>query len=71
MKRKHEYTQLPILIAKSKALHLKPQTLKDETLITADTVVICNGQLYEKPDNKDDVYSRSQGSSGYRIDCYQ
>jgi septum formation protein len=48
--------KLPLLIAFAKADALVPQlTGTDGILITADQIVMCNGQLYEKPRDKNEA----------------
>ncbi len=46
-----DYERLPLLIARAKAIALLPRILEDVILITADQVVVCNGELREKPES--------------------
>jgi len=47
--RSDNYELLPILIARAKAEKLIPQIAKPSILITSDQIVVCNGELREKP----------------------
>lgn len=51
--RSEDYEQLPLLIAKSKALKLLREIHEDAILITSDQVVVCNGKVREKPTSKE------------------
>ncbi len=51
--RSDDYHELPILIARAKARALLPQITEPALLITADLVVLCNGELREKPESYD------------------
>lgn len=46
--RNEDFEKLPLLIAKAKTEKLIP-LVKDAILITSDQVVVCNGELREKP----------------------
>ncbi len=43
--------QLVLALAKAKAEAILPRIKESAILITADQVVFCNGQIYEKPEN--------------------
>lgn len=47
--RSDDYWLLPLLIARGKAKALLPKIKEDAILITSDQVVVCNGELREKP----------------------
>ena len=47
--RSTNFELLPILIAKAKAMELLPKIHGNKILITSDQVVVCNGELREKP----------------------
>lgn len=51
--RSQNFEELPLLLARAKAKKLLEQIHKDCILITADQVVVYNGQLREKPETKD------------------
>ena len=44
--------ELVLALAKAKAEALLPRIKEPAILITADQVVFCNGQIYEKPENE-------------------
>ena len=47
--RSDNYYELPLLLARAKANALLPKVSQSAILITADVVVVCDGNLYEKP----------------------
>lgn len=47
--RTDDYYELPLLLAKAKAEALLPRISQPAVVITADQVVVCNGNLHEKP----------------------
>lgn len=50
--RSNNFEELPLLLARAKAKKLLENVDKKSVLITADQVVIFNGQLLEKPESK-------------------
>ncbi len=44
--------ELTLALARAKAEALKPKVIESVILITADGVVVCNGQILEKPENE-------------------
>ncbi len=54
--RSDDLRQLPLFVARAKAENLKAQIKEPAILITCDTIVLHNGQLYEKP--RDDAEAR-------------
>jgi len=48
--------EIPIYLAKQKALPLISGLKPDEILITSDTIVWCNGHVLGKPIDKEDAY---------------
>lgn len=44
-----DYYQLPLLLARAKAKALIPRVIGDALVVTADQVVVCKGDLHEKP----------------------
>ncbi len=55
--RNDNFELLPLLIARAKTKALLPTIKDDAVLITSDQVVVCNGELREKP--KDENEARS------------
>jgi septum formation protein len=53
--RTDDYYQLPLLLARAKREALLPRVSEDALVITTDIVVVCNGNLHEKPVNEDEV----------------
>ncbi len=62
--RSENYEELPMLIARAKAQKLLPMIHEDAILITSDQVVVCNGELREKPESEEQArdYLRSYGT---------
>ena len=50
--RSDDYKELPLLLARAKAKAILPQVHEPALLITSDQVVVCNGELREKPENE-------------------
>ncbi len=50
--RTQEYYQLPLLLARAKGEALIPRVSEHALVITADQVVVCNGDLHEKPSDE-------------------
>jgi len=46
---------VPEYIAKKKSLGLGRNLVENELLITADTMVLCNGEIMGKPLNREDA----------------
>ena len=46
---------IPLFLAKKKASALLPELNDDEIVIGADTIVILNGKIYEKPTDREDA----------------
>lgn len=49
--RDKDFELLPLLIARGKTKALLPRISEDSVLITSDQIVVCNGELREKPKN--------------------
>jgi septum formation protein len=47
-----DYFQLPLLLAQAKSKALVSKTREPAIIITGDVVVVCDGQLYEKPESE-------------------
>lgn len=47
--RTEDYYKLPILLARAKADALLPRISENALVVTSDQVVVCNGDLHEKP----------------------
>ncbi len=63
-----DYEKLPLLIARGKAEALLPKISEPVILITSDQVVVCDGELREKPKDKEEarrfLKSYSKGKAG-------
>jgi len=59
--RSDDYTKLPILVARAKAAALLGKIHEPSLLITSDQVCVCNNELREKPESKEQAreYLRS------------
>ena len=55
---------IPSFIAKKKAEAYKSTMKEDELVITADTVVVLDGEILEKPDDKNDAIQMIKRLSG-------
>lgn len=53
--RTDDYEKLPLLIAREKAKAILPKIKESAILITSDQVVVCNGELREKPENEEEA----------------
>jgi septum formation protein len=53
--RDSDFERLPLLIARAKAAALLERIVGEALLITADQVVVCNGELREKPSSPDEA----------------
>lgn len=66
--RSKNYEELPLLIARAKAEALLPKIAEPAILITSDQVVVCGGELWEKPKDKEEakrfLKSYSEGKAG-------
>lgn len=61
-----EYTTFPEMVQKiafKKAHHIS-QTYKDELIICADTIVVCEDECFGKPKSKEDAYYMIKALSG-------
>ncbi len=47
--------ELPLRLSEAKAKDLLPKIQEPALLITCDTIVVCAGKVYEKPETADDV----------------
>ncbi|MBI2409924.1 Maf family protein [Candidatus Kaiserbacteria bacterium] len=58
--------ELPLMIAEAKAAALIPKIPDPALLITSDQIVVCDRQVYEKPQTEEEARSFLQKySSGY------
>jgi septum formation protein len=62
--RSDNYYELPLLLARAKATALLPKVSTSSIMVTADVVVICRGDLYEKPKNAKEARSFLETYSG-------
>ena len=53
--RTDDYYQLPLLLARAKGEALIPRVSEPSLVITSDQVVVCNGNLHEKPANPEEA----------------
>lgn len=62
--RSEDYVQLPMLLAHAKAKALLVRINDPAILITSDQIVVCNNELREKPESKEQAkeYLRSYGT---------
>jgi septum formation protein len=56
---------IPLFLAKKKASALLPEIKDDEVIIGADTIVILNGKIYEKPTDRADAIQMISELCGY------
>ena len=56
--------EIPLFIARKKAVAYKATMKKDELVITADTVVVLAGEIIEKPSDKNDAIKMIKRLSG-------
>jgi septum formation protein len=55
---------IPLYLATVKASALLPEISEDEVLIGADTIVLLNGKIYEKPTDREDAIQMISALSG-------
>ena len=53
--RTDDFNQLPLLVARAKADALLPKVSQPSILVTADVVVVCGDDLYEKPKDEQEA----------------
>ena len=63
--RSKDYEKLPLLIARAKTEKLLKEIGDDAVLITSDQVVVCNGELREKPENEEQAREYIMSYSNY------
>ena len=63
--RSENYEELPLLIAQEKTKALLPTISEPSLLITSDLVVICHGELREKPESKEQAREYLESYSQY------
>ena len=56
--------EVPVYLAQLKAAAMMDELQSDETLLTADTIVLLNGKIYGKPEDFNDAVSILQALSG-------
>ena len=61
---------IPTYISRAKARAYAPQLKADELLITADTIVWCNGRMLGKPHNEEEAYAMLRFLSGKTHQVY-
>ncbi len=54
--RHDDYYKLPLLLAEAKAEAILPSIKDEAVLIAGDVVVICNGELIEKPESREELH---------------
>src|SRR5690554_4970411 len=59
-----DITQVPIYLAEKKAMAFRDDLEENDLLITADTVVIVQGEILNKPDNREEALKMLQKLSG-------
>ena len=70
--RSENFEELPLLIARAKAAGLLPRISEPAYLITADLVIVCNGELREKPISYEEAerflksYSNNEATKAFR-----
>lgn len=69
--RHEDWQALPLMVARAKAEVVRKQITEPAVLITCDTVVVHNGQLYEKPVDEEDARRMllSYGESPAEVIC--
>jgi len=68
---RHEDPRLLTLqIARAKSEALKPNVTEDTILITSDQVIVCNGEIREKPKNKEECRTFLRSYNSYPAECY-
>lgn len=68
--RSANYKELPLLIARAKTEALLPKIKEDSILITSDIIVVCNGEIREKPDSIEQAYRFLKSYSLYPAQTY-
>lgn len=68
--RSEDYKQLPILIARAKAKALIGRIQEPAILITSDQIVVCNNELREKPESKEQAKEYLQSYGTYPPQTY-
>lgn len=63
--RKSDPKELTMALAKAKAAALIPRVKEPALLITADQIVMCNGEILEKPENPDQARRFLRGYAQY------
>ena len=58
--------EIPVYIARNKALAVKAELSHERTILAADTVVVLNGRIIGKPKDRDHAISTLQSLSGQR-----
>lgn len=53
--RSDDFEELPLLVARAKITALLPKIKEPAIVICSDTVVVCNGELREKPESKEEA----------------
>lgn len=68
--RTNDFKKLPLLLAHAKADALLPRISEPSILITSDIIVVCNGELREKPDSIEQAYRFLKSYSLYPAETY-
>ncbi len=68
--RTNDFKKLPLLLAHAKADALLPKITVPSILITTDIIVVCNGELREKPDSVEQAYRFLKSYSLYPAETY-
>lgn len=68
--RTSDYKQLPLLIARGKMEAVKKKVSGDAIILCADTVVVCNGELREKPKSDDQMREWLKSYEKYPVTVY-
>ncbi|MES2437387.1 MAG: Maf family protein [Patescibacteria group bacterium] len=55
--RSTDYYELPLILARAKSEAIIPNVTEPALVITGDVVVICDGELYEKPESPEQVHA--------------
>jgi septum formation protein len=56
--------EVPVYIARNKALAVKQELSHDRLIVAADTIVVLNGRVIGKPANREDALNTLQSLSG-------
>lgn len=65
--RSENYEELPLIIARAKAEALLPKISEPSILITSDQVVVCDGELWEKPKDEEEARKFMKAYSEGRV----